>query len=59
MEKVTYDILLDQGECINTAEEGTCMLYQYKGIEYVVLQDNSVITRKEDNEDVDFAIFPY
>jgi hypothetical protein len=44
---------------LETANEGTCQLWRNTrtGIEYVVLCDNSVITREEDN-DTD-AIFPH
>ena len=57
METINLDELRQGGKLLGTAMEGTCRLYLYKGIEYVVLQDNSVITRTEDN--ISEAIFPY
>lgn len=57
MEIVTYELLISRGEQLSIALEGTCTLYRYDGIEYVVLSDNTVITREEDNEDN--PIFPY
>ena len=57
METINLDELRQDGKLLGTAIEGTCRLYVYKGIEYVVLQDNSVINRTEDN--ISEAIFPY
>lgn len=57
-EEITYELLISEGECLDTALEGTCILYQYKGKEYVVLSDDSVMTREEDNT-FDDPIFPY
>lgn len=57
-EGITYDLLISEGECLDTALEGTCLLYRYEGKEYVVLSDDSVMTREEDNK-YDDPIFPY
>ncbi len=53
-----YKKLKDNGTKIDTACEGTCILYEYNGTEWVVLADNSVITREEDNRVPEGAIFP-
>jgi len=47
-------------ELVDTAGEGTCQLWRNinTGMEYVVLADNSVISREEDSATGD-AIFPY
>jgi hypothetical protein len=61
LEVPTYrDLHDDNYELVTTANECTCQLWKCKrtGIEYVVLVDNSVITRHEDNSMPD-AIFPY
>lgn len=50
--------LREKGKWIDTALEGTCQLWELDGVEYVVLCDNTVITRAEDNADND-AVFPY
>lgn len=57
-EKITYTYLQDNGERLESACEGTCFLYSLNGENYVVLQDNSIITQKEDNELSD-PIFPF
>lgn len=57
MKTINVEDLRQGGKLLGTAIEGTCRLYVYKGIEYVVLQDNSIITRAEDN--ISEAIFPY
>ena len=57
MKTINVEELRQGGKLLGTAMEGTCRLYTYKGIEYVVLQDNSIITRAEDN--ISEAIFPY
>jgi hypothetical protein len=46
---VDVDVLRENGELLETNAEGTCRLYMYKGIQYLVLQDNTVITKDEDN----------
>ena len=56
--KINYEFLEENGEKLNSVIEGSCILYEYNGIEYVVLCDNTVITREEDNN-MDDAIFPY
>lgn len=56
---ITFDILREKGEKLDSAQEGTCFLYRYNDTEYVVLADNTVITREEDNESAEGAIFPY
>lgn len=55
---MTFEKLKNEGNKIAQTEEGTVLLYELDSIEYVVLQDNTVITRKEDNESED-AFFPY
>ena len=57
MKTINLEALRQGGQLLGTAIEGTCRLYVYEGIEYVVLQDNSIITRAEDN--ISEAIFPY
>jgi hypothetical protein len=54
---ITYELLESFGYLVDTDLEGTCQLWRYNDVEYVVLQDNTVITREEDN----FCdpIFPY
>jgi hypothetical protein len=52
----TYEILSDYGELIDTAMEGTCQLYIFGGKYWVVLSDNTVISKEED--DVEDPIFP-
>lgn len=59
IEEITYDFLHDHAKLIDTAYDGTCQLWIYNGEEYVVLSDNSVITRLEDNTTDDNPIFPY
>lgn len=55
---INLDYLREKGKLIDAALEGTCQLWEVDGVEYVVLCDNTVITRAEDNADND-AIFPY
>ena len=57
MQIVSYELLISRGDKLSSALEGTCFLYRYDGKEYVVLPDNTVITRDEDNEDN--PIFPH
>ena len=57
MKNPTYNELLENGTKLEGASEGTCYLYSYRGINYVVLSDNSIITQEEDNEFND-PIFP-
>ncbi len=52
----TYDQLFDEGRKLASDNEGTCFLYRYKGADYVVLPDNTVITHEEDM--AGDAIFP-
>jgi hypothetical protein len=47
MEDITYEFLLCNGKKIGSELEGTIILYEYNGIEYSVLQDNSVILKSE------------
>jgi hypothetical protein len=44
----SIDDLRRDGELISTAQEGTVQLWHYEGSDFVVLCDNSVITRDED-----------
>lgn len=57
----TYEQLHELGgEIIGTTEYGCVQLWSLNGCEYVVLVDNTVITREEDNSfGVDIAFFPY
>lgn len=57
--EITYELLQEEGEFLDSTVEGTCRLYLYNGHEYVVLCDNSVITREEDNAFEEEVIFPY
>ena len=57
--EITYELLAREGEFLDSTVEGTCRLYLYNGHEYVVLCDNSVITREENNTFEEEAIFPY
>ncbi len=50
----SYDDLQINGELIETTQEGTVQLWNYEGSEFVVLCDNSVITRDEDLSDNPF-----
>lgn len=60
IEEITYDFLFDNAKFIKSTNEHTCHLYEYQGIEYVVLPDNTVITRAEDNQwGDDLSCFPY
>ncbi len=56
------DLYLEKGlaQIEDTALEGTCQLIKYNDSanEYVRLADNSVITREEDNNETEGAIFP-
>ncbi len=58
METLTNKIK-EHGVMIDTALEGTCLLINHDNAEYVVLSDGTIITRLEDNEDPEGAIFPY
>ncbi len=51
------ETLLNNGTKLESSQEGTCTLYELEGKEYVVLADNTVITRDEDLADDD-PIFP-
>jgi hypothetical protein len=53
----TYELLSDEAELIDTAMEGTCQLYSFGGRYWVVLSDNTVISKEEDEKD-DEPIFP-
>jgi hypothetical protein len=55
--EVTYELLSDKGEILDTALEGSSYLVKYNDVEFVILADNTVITRAEDHEFGD-AIFP-
>ena len=53
---------IDNGEATieATTAEGTCQLISWRDQEYVVLCDNTIITRKEDNAfGSSEAFFPY
>lgn len=58
---INYELLNENGKLIKTAMDGTCQLWRYNNIDWVVLPDNSVITLDEDNsaDDDDEIIFPY
>lgn len=59
-DKITADVLRLNGNHQNSIHEGAVNLYYYDDTEYVVLPDNSVITREEDNSDgAENAYFPY
>ncbi len=56
----TYDELHELGgEIIETTDEGCVQLWRLNGKEYVVMPDNSVISREEDNSFGEVAYFPY
>lgn len=60
MNTINYKHLMQYGEIIETAEEGTVILAKYNDVDYVILQDNTVITREEDNKrGKDLAFFPF
>jgi hypothetical protein len=50
--------LHETGELIKTVCDGTVQLWVCEGEEYVVLSDNTIITRQEDNE-IGEPFFPY
>ena len=54
---MTIQKLRAEGEKIASTLEGTVHLWEHNGTEYVVLPDNSVITRDEDEQD-DLPCFP-
>ena len=54
----TYSELNENGNLINTALEGTCQLWELNGNEWVVLCDNTVISREADEKSED-PIFNY
>ena len=47
----------DDATLLESALQGTCLLFELDGQEFVVLQDNTVITRDDDN--ISDPIFPY
>lgn len=56
----TYEELHELGgEAVETADDGCVELWVLNGKEYVVLCDNSVMTREEDNSFREGAYFPY
>jgi len=55
---MTIQELEQKGELIDTANEGTSQLWRVGTDEYVVLCDNTVITRDEDEQCVEGPIFP-
>jgi hypothetical protein len=58
--ELTSDFIKRNGVLIDSNAELQCQLYSYRGCEYVILCDNSLITRQEDNSyGLDDAIFPY
>jgi hypothetical protein len=57
---MNYEFLQENAEKLAATAEGTVFLYRYNSIEYVVLQDDTVITREKDNElGPEQAFFPY
>ena len=54
-----YETLVEKGERIKSILDGTVNLYILDKKEYVVLCDNTVITREEDNDAPEGAFFPY
>ena len=63
IENPTFEELKLRGEVIKSIMDGCVRLYAYGDKppykEYVVLCDNSVISREEDNDGSDEAFFPY
>ena len=57
---MNLETLKSKGTILETLHEGTIQLIKLDGIEYVVLCDNSIITREEDNSlGAENAYFPY
>ena len=57
---LTADFIKDKGTLIDSNSEFQTDLYSYRGIEYVILCENTLITREEDNKfGSDRAFFPY
>ena len=55
----TFSQLLDNEIFLQSCYDGTCHLYEYEGINYVVLPTNDVMTQQEDNiNGIDEALFP-
>jgi hypothetical protein len=60
LETLNLEILRNNGTLLETLHEGTVQLIKLDDIEYVVLCDNSIITREEDNNlGAENAYFPY
>ena len=58
IEAIEY--IKDDQNLVESKPEMMAQLYIYNGVEYVVLCDNTIITREEDNQfGTDQAIFPY
>lgn len=57
---ISHDFLSAKGDFEKSVSVGNIQLYTYKSFEFVVLYENDVITRKEDNKfGPDGAYFPY
>jgi len=55
----TFAELIDNGNYLDSCYDGTCHIYEYDGINYVVLPTNDVMTQVEDNiNGIDEALFP-
>jgi GH25 family lysozyme M1 (1,4-beta-N-acetylmuramidase) len=60
LETLNLEILRNNGTILETLHEGTVQLIKLDDIEYVILCDNSIITREEDNNlGAENAYFPY
>ena len=44
---MTYKELQERGEKFGSELEGTVIFYLYNGVEFAVLQDNTIICKKE------------
>ena len=54
----TIEQLRNEGNLIDTVQEGTVSLYEIKGEEYLILQDNTIISRQEDNAAPEGSYWP-
>jgi hypothetical protein len=60
LETLNLEILRNNGTILETLHDGTVQLIKLDDIEYVILCDNSIITRQEDNSlGAENAYFPY
>lgn len=58
--ELTADFIKDKGVLMDTKPEMQSELYKFREKEYVILSENTVITREEDNQyGTMAAIFPY